>query len=173
MGAKFEGIHRITGGQVSQRRLEEIEAKKKLKEPVEEFLKAIGYKSRSAPITKEYMAKPNFYGKREGYTIAIYAVLDARTLGVEIARVKTVTFQMGKDVDYVLLLPLQDESQLMDILCADEDKEYKKIVKEGFVIWMWDPEKQTALSYFNSLRDEVLREQIEDKGDIVAKTRGS
>lgn len=52
---------------------------------------------------------------------------------------------MGKDVDYVLLLPLQDESQLMDIICADEDKEYKRITKEGFIIWMWNPEKKTAL----------------------------
>ena len=158
---------------MSQRRLQEIEAKKKIREPVEEFLKSIGYKSRSAPITKEFMAKPGFYGKREAYTIALYPVLDVSNLGLEISRVKTVTFQMGKDVDYVLLLPLQDESNLVDVVCADEDKEYKKIMKEGFVIWMWDMEKQKALSYFNSPKDKVLREHIEDKGDIVAKTRGS
>lgn len=158
---------------MSQRRLQEIEAKKKVKEPVEEFLKSIGYKSRSSPITKEFMAKPNFYGKREGYTIALYVVLDVDSLGFEVSRVKTVSFQMGKDVDYVLLLPPQDESKLMEILCADEDKEYKRIMKEGFVIWMWDPEKKTAVSYFNLPRDEVLRKQIEDKGDIVAKARGS
>jgi hypothetical protein len=173
MGAEFEGIHRITGGQVSERRLAEIEAKKKLKEPVEEFLKAIGYKSRSAPITKENMAKPSFYGKREGYTVAVYTVLDARILGVEISRVKTVTFQMGKAVDYVLLLPPQDESQLMDVLCANEDKEYKRIMKEGFIICMWDQEKKTPMAFFNLPKDEMVREQIQDKGDIVAKTRGS
>jgi len=158
---------------VTDRKLQEIEARKELKEPVEEFLKAIGYKSRSAPITKEFMAKPGFYGKREGYIIALYTVLDARTLGVEISRVKTVTFQMGKGVDYVLLLPPQDESQLIDVLCAGEDKEYKRIMKEGFIIWMWDPEKKTAVSYFNLPKDEMLREQIEDRGDIVAKTRGA
>jgi hypothetical protein len=173
MGAEFEGICNIIGGLMSQRRLQEIEAKKEVKEPVEEFLKAIGYKARSSPITKEFMAKPNFYGKREGYTIALYVVLDINNLGYEISRVKTVSFQMGKDVDYVLLLPLQDESKLVDVLRADEDKEYKKIMKEGFVIWMWYPEKKTAMSYFNLLKDEVLRKQIEDKGDIVAKARGS
>ena len=119
------------------------------------------------------MAKPGFYGKREGYTVALYTVLDAKTLGIDISRVKTVTFQMGKGVDYVLLLPPQDESQLIDVLCADEDKEYKRIMKEGFIIWMWDPEKKTAMSYFNLPKDETLREQIEDRGDIVAKTRGA
>lgn len=158
---------------MSERRLKEIEAKKNITAPVEEFLKSIGYKSRSAPITKEFMAKPGFYGKREAYTIALYPVLDVSILGVELSRVKTVSFQMGKDVDYVLLLPLQDESKLVDALCAGEDKEYKRVMKDGFLIWMWDPEKQTALSYFNSPKDELVRERIQDKGDIVAKTRGS
>ncbi len=157
---------------MSQRRLQEIEARKKLTEPMEEFLKAIGYKSRSAPITKEFMAKPSFYGKREGYTVAVYTVLDARTLGVEISRVKTVTFQMGKDVDYMLLLPPQDESQLIDALSANEDKEYKRIMKEGFIICLWNEEKKTPMAFFNLPKDEMVREKIEDKGDIVAQTRG-
>lgn len=30
---------------------------------VERLLKSIGYKSKSVPITKEFMAKPTFYGK--------------------------------------------------------------------------------------------------------------
>ena len=158
---------------MSERRLRELEEKKKIKEPVEEFLKSVGYKSKSAPITKEFMAKPSFYGKREGYMVALYVVLDVNNLGFEISRVKTVTSQMGKEVDYLLLFPLQDESKLVDALCANEDKEYKRVTKEGFIIWMWDPEKKTAMSYFNSPKDEVLREQIEDRGDIVAKTRGS
>ena len=157
---------------MSQRRLQEIEARKKLTEPIEEFLKAIGYKSRSAPITKEFMAKPNFYGKREGYTIAVYTVLDAAMLSIETSRVKTVTFQMGKDVDYMLLLPPQDESQLMDVLCANEDKEYKRIMKEGFIICMWNQEKKIPMAFFNLPKDEMVREQIEDKGDIVAQARG-
>jgi len=158
---------------MSQRRLQEIEAKKSLTEPVEEFLKSVGYKSRSAPITKEFMAKPSFYGKREDHTIALYPVLDVVILSVELSRVKTVTFQMGKGVDYVLLLPLQDESKLVDALCANEDKEYKMVMKEGFSIWMWDQEKQTALSYFNLPKDKAISERIEDKGDIVAKARGN
>ena len=158
---------------MTDRKLEEIEARKKLTEPIEEFLKAIGYKSRSAPITKEFMAKPSFYGKREGYTIAVYTLLDARVLGVEIARVKTVTFQMGKAVDYMLLLAPQDESKLIDILCANEDKEYKRIKKEGFIICMWDPQKKTPMAFFNLPKDEMLRKQIEDRGDIVANARGA
>jgi hypothetical protein len=173
MGAEFEGICNILGGLMSERRLKEIEAKKNITAPVEEFLKSIGYKSRSAPITKEFMAKPGFYGKREDHTIALYPVLDVSILGVELSRVKTVSFQMGKDVDYVLLLPLQDESKLVDALCANEYKEYKRVMKDGFLVWMWDPEKQTALSYFNSPKDELVRERIQDKEDIVAKTRGS
>ncbi len=157
---------------MTDKKLEAIEAKKKLTEPVGEFLRLIGYKSRSAPITKEFMAKPSFYGKREGYTIALYPVLDARTLGVEISRVKTVTFQMGKGVDYVLLLAPQDEGELMDILCANEDKEYKRIMKEGFTIWMWDTEKKKPMAYFNLPKDGILQGQIEDRGDIVAEARG-
>jgi hypothetical protein len=173
MGAEFERICSILGGLMSQRRLQEIEAKKNLTQPVEDFLKSVGYKSRSAPITKEFMAKPGFYGKREDYTIALYPVLDVAILGVELSRVKTVSFQMGKGVDYVLLLPLQDESKLVDAVCANEDKEYKRVMKDGFAIWMWDPEKQTALSYFHPPKDEVLRQRIEERGDVVAKARGS
>ena len=158
---------------MSQRKLQEIEARKKLTEPMEEFLKAIGYKSRSAPITKEFMAKPSFYGKREGYIIAVYTVLDVRLLGVEIARVKTVTFQLGKDVDYVLLLPLQDEKNLLDTVCADEDKEYKRIMKERFIICMWDDDKKMPLAFFNLPKDEMVQNQTEDRGDIVAKAKGA
>jgi len=73
----------------------------------------------------------------------------------------------------VLLLPPEDENKLMDVLCADEDKEYKKVMKEGLVIWMWDPGKKAAVSYFNLPRDEILRGQIVDRGDIVAKKRGA
>lgn len=158
---------------MSHGRLQEIEAKKKLKEPVEEFLKSLGYKVRSAPITKEFMAKPDFYGKRENYTVAVYSVLDPRMLGIEIARVKTVSFQLGKDVDYILLLPPQNEDKLIEVLCANEDKDYKKIMKEGFIVWMWDNEKKKAISYFNVPRDEELQAQIENKGDIIAKKRGN
>ena len=158
---------------MSHGRLQEIEAKKKLKEPVEEFLKNLGYKVRSAPITKEFMAKPEFYGKRENYTIAVYAVLDPRMLGIEISRVKTVSFQLGKDVDYVLLLPPQSEDKLIEVLCANEDKDYKKIMKEGFVIWMWDEEKKKPISYFNLPRDKELQAHIEERGDIIAKKRGN
>jgi len=39
---------------VTDKKLEAIEAQKKLTEPVGEFLRLIGYKSRSAPITKEF-----------------------------------------------------------------------------------------------------------------------
>jgi hypothetical protein len=158
---------------MSHGRLQEIEAKKKLKEPVEEFLKALGYKVRSAPITKEFMAKPDFYGKREDYTIAVYAVLSAQMLGVEISRVKTVSFQLGKEVDYVLLVPQQDEEQLMRVLCANDDQDYKKLTKEGFILWMWDPEKKRPISYFNLPRDKVLQEHVEDRGDIVARKRAN
>ena len=158
---------------MTDRKLQELQARKQLTEPIEEFLKAIGYKSRSAPITKEFMAKPSFYAKREGYTIAVYTLLDARVLGAEISRVKTVTFQMGKVVDYFLLLPPQDESKLIDVLCANEDKEYKRIKKEGFIICMWDPQKKTPMAFFNLPKDEMVRKQIEDRGDIVAKARGA
>lgn len=158
---------------MSHGRLQEVEAKKRLKGPVEEFLKNLGYKVRSAPITKEFMAKPDFFGKRENYAVAVYSILDPRMLGIEISRVKTVSFQLGKDVDYVLLLPPQDEDKLIEVLCANGDRDYKKIMKEGFILWTWDDEKKKAICYFNLPRDKELQAQIENRGDIVAKKRGN
>jgi len=87
--------------------------------------------------------------------------------------VKTVSFQLGKEVDYVLLVPQQEEEQLMRVLCANDDRDYKKLTKEGFILWMWDSEKKKPISYFNLPKDKVLQEHIENRGDIVAKNRGS
>ena len=147
------------------------DAKKQLLiEPIEGFLKSIGYQSSEAPIKKQFIAKPDFYGTREGHIIAVYAVSDVSTLVVDIPRLKLVRFQMGKGLDYVLLLPVHDASKLIEVLRANEEKQYKMIMKEGFIICMWDSENKKVISYFNLPSDKVVREQIENRGDIVAKT---
>jgi hypothetical protein len=172
MGAKLEGIRGFAGGHMSEKLLELLQAKKALKEPVEEFLKSRGYRAATCPITKEFMAKPDFYGKREEHTVAVYVVMDPRKIDNELSRVKTVTFQLGRSVDYVLLLSSFDEKKLAELVCLNEDKSLKKIMKDKFMIWMWDPGKKKAVAYFNLPSDKVVREQVEDKGDIVAKARG-
>lgn len=103
--------------------------------------------------------------------IAVYVLPDIKRLSKEISRVKTVKFQLGKGVDYVVAFSAVEEKELKDFVCANEDKEYKKIKKEGFNIWLCDPEKKTIVSYFNAPRDEVLRENIENRRDIVEKER--
>jgi len=157
---------------MSEKLLEQLQAKKALKVPVEEFLKSVGYRSVTCPITKEFMAKPDFYGKREEHTVAVYVVMDPRKIDNDLSRVKTVSFQLGRSVDYVLLLPAFEEKKLVELVCLNEDKALKKIIKDKFTIWMWDAGKKKAVAYFNLPSDKAVREQIEDKGNIVAKSRG-
>jgi len=153
--------------------IQALQLKKSTKEPVEEFLKGLGYKSSSSPITKEFMAKPDFYAKREGFVTAMYVVLDPRKLDVELSRVKTVSFQLGRNVDYVLLLPAFDEKKLIELVCANEEKAYKKLMKDKFMIWMWDAADKKAMIFFNTPNDKTVLQQSVDKGDIVAKSKGN
>ena len=157
---------------MSDKLLELLQLKKSTKEPVEEFLKSQGYKSSSCPITKEFMAKPDFYGKRDENTIAIYVIMDPGKIDAELSRVKTVSFQLGRNVDYVLLLPTFDEQKLIELVCANEEKAYKKLMKDKFMVWMWDAANKKAMIFFNTPNDKSLLQQCDNKGDIVAKSRG-
>lgn len=157
---------------MSDKLLELLQLKKSTKEPVEEFLKSQGYKSSSCPITKEFMAKPDFYGKRDDFITALYVVMDPRKIDAELSRVKTVSFQLGRNVDYVLLLPTFDEKNLIELVCANEEKAYKKLMKDKFMVWMWDAANKKAMIFFNTPNDKSLLQQCDNKGDIVAKSRG-
>ena len=157
---------------MSDKLLEQLHLKKSTKEPVEEFLKSIGYKSSSCPITKEFMAKPDFYAKRDENIIAVFVIMDPKKIDAELSRVKTVSFQLGRNVDYVLLLPAFDENKLIELVCAAEDKAYKKLVKDKFMVWMWDAAKKKPAIFFNAPLDKTLLQQCDDKGDIVAKSKG-
>lgn len=173
MGEEFEEIHRIARAElrVNAMETELSPAKKKLMEPIVEFLKSTGYQAMEAPITKQFITKPDYYGTREDHAIAVYSVTDIKNLVGDIPRLKLVRFQLGKGVDYVLLLPLDDASKLIEVLRANEEKHYKIVMKEGFNIWMWDLGNRKVISYFNLPSDGVLREQIDNRGDIVAKTK--
>ncbi len=157
---------------MSDKLLEALQLKKSTKEPVEEFMKAQGYRSSSCPITKEFMAKPDFYAKREEFVTAMYVVMDPRKLDAELSRVKTVSFQLGRNVDYVLLLPAFDENKLIELVCANEEKAYKKLIKDKFMIWMWDAANKKLQIFFNTPNDKTLLQQSVDKGDVVAKSKG-
>ena len=157
---------------MSDKLLEQLQLKKSTKEPVEEFLKSVGYRSSSCPITKEFMAKPDFYGKRDENTIAVFVVMDPRKIDAELSRIKTVSFQLGRAVDYVLLLPTFDEKKLIELVCANEDKAFRKLMKDKFMVWMWDAAKKKAMVFFNVPTDKTLLQQCDDKGDIVTKSRG-
>src|SRR4030042_6360357 len=128
MGDEFEEFNRIAGAELRGNAMEKEvkkDAKKQLLiEPIEGFLKSIGYQSSEAPNKKQFIAKPDFYGTREGHIIAVYAVPDVSTLVADIPRLKLVRFQMGKGLDYVLLLPSLDASKLIEVLRANEEKQY-------------------------------------------------
>jgi hypothetical protein len=154
---------------MSEKEVKKDPKKQALLAPLEPILQSIGYQSGEVPIKKSTLTKPEYYGTRENSVLAIYVVADLKTLAADVPRLKLVRFQMGKGIDYVLLIPPCDIKQVVDIVLAEDEKNYKMIMREGFSVWMWDAATSKIMSYFNMPADKVLKEKIENKGDVVAK----
>jgi hypothetical protein len=154
---------------MSEKEVKKDPKKQALLALIEPILQSIGYQSSEVPIQKSTLTKPEYYGKRENSVLAIYVVPELKTLAADIPRLKLVRFQMGKGIDYVLLIPPCDIKQVVDILRAGEDKSYKMVMRESFSLWMWDAATSKIVAYFNMPVDKILQEKLENKGDVIAK----
>jgi len=127
---------------------------------VQALLQSIDYQLEEPEIPKEFMGKPDFYGKRrEGVTtheIAGFVKKDAKEITRGVAQLWTIKRQLGEDIDYVIVLPPQKEDDLVGLLRADNNKLLKKVKREEFQIWLCNPGEKSICSVFGTPRDSLF-----------------
>lgn len=134
---------------------------------VQRLLHSIDYQLEEPHIPKEFMGKPDFYGKRqEGETtheIGGFVKKDVKEISRGVTQLWTIKRQLGEDIDYIIVLPPLKEGDLVDMLRADNNKLLKKIKREKFHIWLCNPEEKCICSVFGTPRDSLFTQHIKFK----------
>jgi hypothetical protein len=150
---------------------EKLFTKEEVIDQLEQLVRSSGYEKTPAPIEKEFMTKPEIYANKEDHKVAIFVVSSPEELERMLAKMRTVRFELGRDLDYAVALPSVDEKHLIDSLAAKKDKLYKIIKKDKYTVWLCNPEENTIKSYFNMPQDKELSNRLDDQGDIVLEHR--
>jgi len=131
---------------------------------VQALLQSIDYQLEEPEIPKEFMGKPDFYGKRrEGVTtheIAGFVKKDAKEITRGVAQLWTIKRQLGEYMDYVIALPPQNEGDLVDVMRADNNKLLKKIRRDKFQIWLCNPQEKSICCVFGTPQDSLFTQHL-------------
>lgn len=131
---------------------------------VQRLLQSMKYQLEEPHISKEFMGKPDFYGKREegGTTHAICGLIinDIKEIPRGVTHLWTIKRQLGEDIDYVIVLPPQKEDDLVGLLRADNNKLLKKVKREEFRIWLCNPGEKSICSVFGTPRDSLFTQYL-------------
>lgn len=134
---------------------------------VHSLLQSIDYQLEEPEIPKEFMGKPDFYGKRqEGETtheIGGFVKKDVKEISRGVAQLWTIRRQLGEDMDYVIALPPLNEADLVDVMLADNNKLLKKIRREKFQIWLCNPKEKSICCVFGTPRDSLFTQHLKFK----------
>jgi len=133
---------------------------------VKAFLEHVNYIIEEPEIPKEFMGKPDFYGKREQdktYEICGLTKQGLKDIPRAITHLWTLKRQLGHEVNYVIALPLVSEKDLAALLAADKNKLLKKVKRDNFVIWLCDPEAKSIVSVHGTPQDDIFSKHIQSK----------
>jgi len=134
------------------------------------FLEFIGYKIVDPPGMDQLELKPNFYGIREvqdkKFKIAGLLIKDMTEATETIAPLDTLKSQLGEDVDFVMAVPPVNERYLIDFMCEDNYRLYKKIQQERYMLWLINPDELSVWCAFGAPRDKFIQEYFKFQGGI-------
>ena len=133
---------------------------KELVGEVQRLLQSADYQLEEPEIPKEFMGKPDFYGKRQDgeatHEICGLVRGGLKDLPRAITHLWTIKRQLGNAINYAIALPPVDEKDLVDFLHADKNKFLKKIKREEIQIWLYNPEDKNVCSVFGPTWDSLL-----------------
>ncbi|MDY6853620.1 MAG: hypothetical protein SWO11_02770 [Thermodesulfobacteriota bacterium] len=134
---------------------------------VRALLQSIDYQLEEPEIPKEFMGKPDFYGKRRKgeitHEIGGFVKEDVKEISRGVAQLWTIRRQLGEDMDYVIALPPLNEADLVDIMLADNNKLLKKIRRENFQIWLCNPKEKNICCVFGTPHDSLFAQHLKYK----------
>lgn len=136
---------------------------------VKRFLEYVGYEIVGEPTaSNELVVKPDFYAIRKEsnttHRIAGIVRRDMREAASGIAPLDKIKNDLGEKVDYVLALPPINERYLIDFMCEEDYRWFKKIEKERYMIWLCNPDENSVWSAFGAPRDRLINEYFKFKG---------
>ncbi len=142
-------------------------SKDKILTEVQRLLQSIEYQLEEPHIPKEFMGKPDFYGKRRdgeaSHEVCGVIKHEIKEIPRAVTQLWTMKRQLGEDISYIIVLPPLNEGDLVNLMRADKNKILKKIRREQFQIWQCNPEEKSICSMFGVARDNVLTQRLKFK----------
>lgn len=143
---------------------------KQVLEEVKRFLEYVGYDMAEPNALNELAVKPDFYARRKesGTTHHIAGIVkrDMNEAAFGFAPLDTMKDMLGEKVDYVIALPPVNERYLIDFMCEDNYKWFKKIQKERYMIWLCNPDEKSVWAAFGAPQDKLINEYFKFRGGI-------
>ena len=134
---------------------------------LQRFFQSINYHIEEPEIPKEFMGKPDVYGKRQegGAAFEICGLVKKEVKDVPrmVTHLWTLMRQLGEDVEYIIALPPVNEGDLVNLLRADNNKVFKKIKRSEFNIWICNPEDKSICSVYGKPRDDLITKNLKFK----------
>lgn len=124
----------------------------------EKWLRYVGYELQ--PPSSAGLRQPDFHAKRQGEK-ATYEVVGVVCESIDeapegIAKLKSIKSGLGEEVDYVLVLPPVNEYLLLEFLTGDKGRWYFEIKQEQFMLWLHNPDDETAWCFVGAPRDRLF-----------------
>ncbi|PIP08321.1 MAG: hypothetical protein CO012_02295 [Syntrophobacterales bacterium CG_4_8_14_3_um_filter_49_14] len=137
---------------------------------VKRFLEYVGYEVAEPPPARTHTVTPDFYARRKGsettYEIAGIVRHDMEAAVLGIAPLDTIKDSLGEEVDYAIALPPVNERYLIDFMCEENYRWFKKIEKERYMIWLCNPAEKSVWSILGAPRDKLFREYFKFRGGL-------
>ena len=135
-------------------------------EEINRFFPFIGYKMEDLTGLDE-KGKPEFWVKREdsGKTFEIAGVVsqDMTKAGDGVILLDSIKERLGDSLEYVVVVPPVNEYHLIQFLCNDDNKWYKKLQEGGYMIWLCNPSEKAIWCPFGAPKDKKILEFLKYK----------
>ena len=124
----------------------------------EKFLKRVGYEP--LPLSRVGISHPDIQARRSEGKIS-FKIFGLVCTGLEQAadgytRLAAMQTSLGKEADYVLVMPPINEYPVIQFLTAEKGKWFYEIKKLQFMMWVYNPERETMWCIVGGPKDTML-----------------
>jgi len=131
------------------------------------FIRYVGYTLEEPKEQRE--DAPDFCATRKeaGTTYRVVGVLrrNMKEAADGIIQLKKVKEEIGEGekIDYAIVLPPVQERHLIDYMMADDYKLYRDLQRNGFMLWLCNPQEKSMFCAQGASRDKRLNEYFRFK----------
>ncbi|MDY6967426.1 MAG: hypothetical protein SVR08_02045 [Spirochaetota bacterium] len=127
---------------------------------VKGVIESSNYTIEEPEIAKEFMGKPDIYGKNGDQEFCGLIADSLKGLERSITHLWTIKQQIGRQADYFIGIPALGEDKLLEFLSNDNKKWFKKIRREKFQIWMCNPNEKNITCVYSAPKDDNITKNI-------------